>query len=161
MLNNFFSRTSWKFYVSNFNNNDDDQIMKRFKWWVAECIASLIVIFSYVAYKDIRKAGSGDDFNQEDYWVFYNSVFSVFLSLLGVAACIFPQEHNVCRLESILVWLVVICWSTTAIVAIVGPYTPSEQLLTNYRFSKLNSGDREKENSIFDYVSISHYFLHF
>ena len=110
--------------------------MKRFKWWVAECIASLIVVVSYVAYKDIRKAGSGEDFNQEDYWVFFNSVLSVFLSLLGVAACIFPQEHNVCRLESILVWLIVICWSTAAIVAIVGPYTPSEQLLTNYRFSK-------------------------
>jgi hypothetical protein len=115
--------------------------MKRFKWWTVECIVSLIVIVSYVAHKDIRKAESGDGFNQEDYWVFYNSVLSVFLSLLGVVACIFPQEHNVCRLESILVWLIVICWSATAIVAIVGPYTPSEQLLTNYRFSKLNNGE--------------------
>lgn len=136
MLKNIFSGNSGKF-TYRIVITTTIRIMKRFKWWAVECITSLIVIVSYLAYKDIRKAGSRDDFNEEDYWIFFNSIFSVFLSLLGVVACIFPQEHNVCRLESILVWLLVICWSTTSIVAIVGPYTPSEQLLTNYRFSKL------------------------
>ena len=107
--------------------------MKRFKWWVIECMASLIVISSYLN-KDIR--ASADELSTEDYWVFFCSVASALISIFGILACIFPQEHNVCRVESILVWLIVILWTVTSIVAIIGPFRLEDgnTLFSSYRF---------------------------
>ena len=108
--------------------------MKRFKWWVIECTASLIIISSYITIKD--STVSIDELASEDYWVIYCSIVSVIISILGLLACIFPQEHNVCRVESILVWLMVILWTTSTIVAIIGPFRQEAKktLFSSYSF---------------------------
>jgi len=104
--------------------------MKRFKWWAIECIASLIVIVSWFAHRNSRPE-TDDGFDLKNSFVFICSIISVLISFLGLLACIFPQEHNVCRVESILIWLIAICWSTTAIIAIIGPFSTDERLYGN------------------------------
>lgn len=105
--------------------------MKRFKWWAIECIASIIIIISLFAHTNSQPETEDGYFDVKYYFVFICSIISVVISFLGLLACIFPQEHNVCRVESILIWVIAICWSTTAIKAIIGPFTTSDRFYGN------------------------------
>jgi len=106
--------------------------MKRFKWWAIECIASIIVIITFSWFHTNSQPETEDGyFYVKFYSIFICSIISVVISFLGLLACIFPQEHNVCRVESILIWVIAICWSTATIKAIIGPFTTNDRFYRN------------------------------
>lgn len=132
--------------------------MKRFKWWFTEAFSSLIVVVSFAIY---HLLGPGvEEYLLEDNLLFYCGVASTIISFLGLLTCIFPQEHNVCRIESILIWILATCWSITAIVAIIGPYN-STSPLRNIQFSKHNFRRNRVFKSSISTANFSNTFLAF
>jgi hypothetical protein len=97
--------------------------IRQFKWWTVECIASLIVIFSY--YDDFIK--SPERLSSRDYWIFYSSIASTIISVFGLIVCLFSQDRSVCRVESILVWSMAILRTTTTVVGIIGRFQSDAQ----------------------------------
>ena len=115
------------------NNNGD---LTHFKWWTIECIASLIVIFSY--YDEFST--SRDELSSRDFWIFYSSIVSTLISMFGLVVCLLPIERKACSLESLLVWFIAILRSTTTIVGIIGRNRVDAEntLLSNYRLLALH-----------------------
>ncbi len=110
--------------------------LTHFKWWTVECIASLIVIFSY--YDEFTT--SREDLSKRDYWILYSSIASTFISILGLVVCIMPIERKACGPESLLVWFIAILRSVTTIVGIIGQYQLDIEttLVSNYRLLTFN-----------------------
>lgn len=97
--------------------------IRQFKWWTVECIASLIVVSSY--YEEFLI--SPEILSSRDSWIFYSSIGSTVIAVFGLLACVFSQDRSICRVESILVWVMAILRTTTTIVGIIGPFRSDAQ----------------------------------
>jgi hypothetical protein len=94
--------------------------MQRFRWWVVEWVASIIVLVSFLSYR--YNKGKGSEWSTEDTWLFTIPTISSLLSFLGIVFSVFQRDVDaVCRIESQLVWSVTALWTISAIVATVGP----------------------------------------
>jgi hypothetical protein len=94
--------------------------MQRFRWWVVEWVASVIVLASFLSYRYYKPKGS--QWTTEDTWIFTVPAVSAVLSFLGIVSSVCQRDIDaVCRIESQLVWSVTVLWTISAIVTTVGP----------------------------------------
>ena len=109
---------------------------RHFKWWTVECLASLVVIFSY--YDELTR--SDMELSGRDLWVFYSSGASALFAVCGLVVCLLPIERKACGLESLLVWFIAILRSTTTVVGIIGRYQVDREmtLLSSQRLLTFN-----------------------
>ena len=107
--------------------------MQRFKWWAIECVASGVVLASFLSYRYYL-----DDENAE--WTRFDSLFfftpaiSILLSLCGMVASVWERDDpTACRMESVLVWAITILWAVATVFTILGPFRTREVRRTDVR----------------------------
>lgn len=106
----------------------ENRSFKQFKGWTVECIASLIVIFSYF--------NPREQLSDRDKLVFNSSIGSAVVSIFGLVSCLLPYLQNSCLVQTVLVWFIAIWRSATTVLGIIGLFRSDayKSLFTDYRF---------------------------
>jgi hypothetical protein len=95
--------------------------LQRFKWWAIECVASGVVLASFLSYRYHLPETTG--WTSVDSLMFSVPSISVLLSVGAMVASVLERSNPAtCRLESVLVWAETILWAVSTVAVTVGPF---------------------------------------